>query len=256
MSLVTTEALVLHAFDYLESSRIIRLATREVGVLSVLARGARSSNRRFGLGLDLFASGVAQLHVRPGRDLHALGGFDLTSARSALGADLGRFASASAAAELALRFAAGGEPGELFVELTQAFDRIAAAPSSAAIDVGLAVAWHLVGALGFAPAVDQCARCHADLDAEASVTFSHAAGGAACAGCAGAVPRGRVLPPEARRALARWSAGGDVALPDDAARRAHLRLLREFLEQHLADGRPLRALASWERQVAGAGVTG
>ena len=34
-----TDALVLHLFDYLESSRIVRVATRELGVQSVLARG-------------------------------------------------------------------------------------------------------------------------------------------------------------------------------------------------------------------------
>ncbi len=256
MPLVTTDALVLHAFDYLESSRIIRMVTRDAGLVSVLARGARSSNRRFGLGLDLFASGVAQLHVRAGRELHALGGFDVTAARGAIATDLGRFASASALSEFALRFAAGGEPGELFAELTAGFDRLAAAPASAAVDVGLAVAWHLVVALGFAPALDQCARCHAPIDPSLPVTFSHAAGGATCAGCAGAVPRGRQLPPEPRAAIRDWTAGTGHALADDAARRAHLRLLREFLEQHLTDGRPLRALASWERQVAGAGAAG
>jgi DNA repair protein RecO (recombination protein O) len=254
MTLVTTDALVLHTFDYLESSRIIRMATRETGLVSVLARGARSAKRGFGLGLDLFASGVAQLHVRAGRELHALGGFDLTSARGAIATDLGRFAAASAVAELALRFAAGGEPGELFAELTHAFDRLASAPPPAAIDEGLAAGWHLVVVLGFAPAVDHCARCRSHVDPSLAVTFSHAAGGATCANCAGGVPRGRVLPPDARLALERWTAGQAHPLPDDVARRAHLRLLREFLEQHLGDGRPLRALASWERQVAGAGA--
>ena len=34
---------------------------------------------------------------------------------------------------------------------------------------------------------------------------------------------------------------------DTAARRAHQRLLREFLSEHLTDGRPLRAYEVWER---------
>src|SRR5205085_1102119 len=83
-SLVVTEATVLHVFDYLESSRIFRLVTREAGVRSVLARGARRSTRRFGSALDLFAQGTAQLHVKPGRDLDTLGGFDVERARPAL----------------------------------------------------------------------------------------------------------------------------------------------------------------------------
>jgi recombinational DNA repair protein (RecF pathway) len=35
MSLITTDAIVLHAVPYLESSRILRLATREAGVWAV-----------------------------------------------------------------------------------------------------------------------------------------------------------------------------------------------------------------------------
>ena len=55
MSTLVTEAIVLHAFDYLETSRIIRLMTREAGVQSVLARGARNSRKRFGNAGDLFS---------------------------------------------------------------------------------------------------------------------------------------------------------------------------------------------------------
>src|SRR6266446_6483311 len=69
MPLLATDAIVLHSFDYLESSRIFRLVTRDGGVRSVLAKGARRSSRRFGSALDLFAQGSAQLYAKPGRDL-------------------------------------------------------------------------------------------------------------------------------------------------------------------------------------------
>ena len=42
MAPYTTEAVVLHAFDYLESSRIVKLLTRDLGLRSALARGART----------------------------------------------------------------------------------------------------------------------------------------------------------------------------------------------------------------------
>src|SRR5262245_11311442 len=103
MALVT-DAIVLHAFDYLESSRILKLATREAGVRSVLARGARRSKGRFGSALDLFAQGSAELHVKHGRELDTLSGFDVTRARPLLAGHLERFSGASAIAELVLRF--------------------------------------------------------------------------------------------------------------------------------------------------------
>ncbi|MCC6774365.1 MAG: DNA repair protein RecO [Gemmatimonadaceae bacterium] len=250
MPLVMTDAVVLHAFDYLESSRIIRLATRDAGLQSVLARGARSSSRRFGLGLDLFASGVAQIQLRPGRELQQLDGFDLTSSRDPIARDLERFAAASALAELALRFADGDEPGDLYATLIAALDAVAAAPGDRARDVGLAAAWHLVAGFGFAPVLTRCCRCELLLADEDTATFSHGAGGCACRACAPLLPRGRPLPPEARAALRAWTTGTvgtDWPVIETAMRRAHLRLLREFLEQHLNDGRPLRAFETWER---------
>ena len=95
MSLLVTDAIVLHAFDYLESSRIIRMLTREAGVQSALARGARKSRGRYGTALDLFAEGSAQLYVKPNRELHNLAGFEISQTRSDLAADIGRFTAAS-----------------------------------------------------------------------------------------------------------------------------------------------------------------
>ena len=74
MPLLVSEAIVLHGFDYLESSRIVKLVTRDAGMRSALAKGARKSRRRFGSGLDLFGQGTAFLHTRPGRELDTLSG--------------------------------------------------------------------------------------------------------------------------------------------------------------------------------------
>src|SRR5262245_16714093 len=153
MTLVVTEAIVLHAFDYLESSRIVRLLTRDAGVRSVLARGARSSRRRFGAALDLYAQGSAELHTKPGRDLDTLGGFDITRSRSELGARLERFAGAGAIAELALRFGYDAADVGLFDTVAAAFDALAAAPGDRARDLTLAAAWRILFELGVAPTI-------------------------------------------------------------------------------------------------------
>ena len=104
MEPLVTEAIVLHAFDYLETSRIIRLMTREAGVQSVLARGARGSKKRFGSAMDLFAQGLVEIHMRPNRELQALTSFEVTRARPQLATDVGRFTAGSMIAELALRW--------------------------------------------------------------------------------------------------------------------------------------------------------
>ncbi len=248
MALLATDAIVLHAFDYLESSKILRLVTRDGGVRSVLAKGARRSSRRFGTALDLFAQGSAQLYAKPGRDLDTLSGFDVTRSRPALGEDMGRFAGASAIAELTLRFGRDAADSGLFDAVTDALDALAAARSDEALTATLASAWRIVAELGFAPAVDVCGECHVKLADDATVLFSHRAGGALCQRCGRLAPAGRVLPADARASLRRFLVG-DAGVPlSDTATRAHQRLLREFLAEHLTDGRPLRALEMWEEQ--------
>ena len=249
MSLVVTDAVVLHAFNYLESSRVLRLATREHGVQSVLAKGARRSQRRFGSAVDLFAEGQAQYYAKAGRDLHTLGSFDVTRARMALGADLERFAAAAALAELVLRFARDeSEPG-WYATLVDALDALGAAPPAAAAETGVAGAWQLIAALGFAPTVDDCASCHDPVEPDRPARFSHPAGGTLCDRCGRMAGVGRVLPAEARGALRGWLRAAELrpAMEQDPASvRAHQRLLREFLREHLMDGRPLHAFESWE----------
>ena len=248
MPLVATDATVLHAFPYMESSRILRLATRELGVVSVLAKGARKAQRRFGTALDLFADGEAQFYTKPGRDLQTLGGFDVTRARLALGTDLDRFAAAAAIAELVLHLAHDEAQPTWYGALVAALDAVALAPAGHARVAGLAGAWQLVGAFGVAPTVDVCVQCHAALAADQPVRFSHPAGGALCARCA-RVGGGRPLPADARALLRGWLAAdvpGDVPPLDERTARAHQRLLREYLREHLTDGRPLRAFEAWE----------
>jgi DNA repair protein RecO (recombination protein O) len=246
MSLVVTEAIVLHAFDYLESSRILRLVTRDAGVRSVLARGARRSRKRFGTALDLYAQGVAELHVKPGRELDTLASFDVSHARPQLAGELGRFTGASTIAELTLRFVRDAADPALFTAVADALDAIGAAKAGAAREATLAGSWRVLAELGVAPAVDSCAECHASIAEGSTAMFSHPAGGALCTRCSRLARSGRVLPASARTALRAWLSGQLVDLSNDAELRAHQRLLREFLREHLADDRPLRAFDVWE----------
>jgi len=242
-----TDAVVLHAFDYLETSRILRLATREAGVQSVLARGARRPKSRYGTALDLFASGTAEIYVKPGRELHTLASFDVSRSRGQLAADLERFTAASAIAELAMRFGTSEGHADLYDALVMTLEAIGDSPANASIDAALAGAWHIVSEMGFAPALDSCASCHAAIADDAAASFSHPAGGVLCQRCTSLAGTSRVLPADARAALRAWVVGARAMLTDGPSRRAHQRLLREFLSQHLADGRPLRAYDIWER---------
>jgi DNA repair protein RecO (recombination protein O) len=252
MPSLRTDAVVLHVFNYLETSRILRVATREAGVQSVLARGARRAKSRYGTALDLFASGTAEIFIKPGRDLHTLASFDVTRSRGHLAGDLDRFTAASAIVELAMRFATSESHTELYDALIVTLDAIAESPLAASIDAALGGAWHLVAQMGFAPTLEVCASCHTPVADDGIVSFSHPAGGALCHRCASLASNARQLPRDARASLRAWVQGLRAPLADDLSRRAHQRLLREFLSEHLADGRPMRAYDVWERSGWGA----
>ena len=247
MTLVVTEAIVLHAFDYLESSRILKLVTRDAGVRSVLARGAKRSRKRFGTALDLYAEGTAELQMKTGRDLDTLSSFDVARARPQLAAQLSRFTAASTVAELTLRFARDDADPALYDAVAGALDEIALAGEDRVRDIALSAAWRILAELGVAPTVDACAECHAPIDAEAPAMFSHPAGGSLCARCAHLSRAGRTLPAWARGALRDWLSGTPHPLSEPNDVRAHQRLLREFVREHLDDSRPLKAFDVWER---------
>jgi len=247
MTQIVTDAIVLHAFDYLESSRILRLVTREGGVRSVLARGARKSRKRFGAALDLYAQGTADLQTKPGRELDTLVAFDVVRARHQLAADLARFAGASMIAELTLRFARDAADSGLFDTVESTLDTLTAAPATRAPDAALGGAWRLLAELGVAPTIDDCAECHSAIPADASATFSHRAGGTLCERCGRLARAGRLLPPSARDALRAWLSAEGYVVTGPNEIRAHQRVLREFVREHLADDRPLNAFDVWER---------
>ncbi len=245
MPLIATEAIVLHAFNYLESSRIVRLATRDAGLVSVVARGARRPKSAFGA-LDLFAHGIAQISLRPNRDLHTLTGFDMASSRAALGTALPRFMAAAMLTELVLRFGHEESARDLFAPLAAGLDMLQSDAGQDSIAIALAGAWQLVATMGFAPTIDDCANCHLGVATDAAAPFDLRAGGVLCENCGSTGAVRRTLPPSARAALRAWLSGDSYTLSDVSTRKAHRRLLREFLAEHLSDVRQLTAFAAWD----------
>lgn len=242
--LVTTPAVILRTYAYGDTSRIVRLATRDAGLQSVIAKGAMRARSRFGGRLQVLSEGVAQIHHRATRDLQTLSDFDVVDQHVALAADLRRFAAGAALAELHLRAAHEEPQPPLFDTLVEALRRLGEAASDRVPYVGLAALWHAVGVIGFGPETEACVRCGRVLDADAS--FALAEGGLLCAACGRGGDRGRLRAAD-QAALRAFCAGRSegVELP---ARHltAHRRLLGRFIRRHVTDDAPLPALAFWE----------
>lgn len=242
---VTTPAIVLSTLRYGETSRIVRLATRDYGVRSAIAKGALRPGSRFGAALQPMSEGVAHLHLADHRDLHLLTAFDLTRLRAGLAGRMDRFAAASAAAELVVRFGATDPMPETYALLAGGFDLLEAAPEVAVEPIALRVLWQLVCALGFTPSLDSCVRDGAPLPPTGDLAFSAGEGGGLCAACAAGAGATR-LPEAGRQQLAAFlDPAADLPALDAAWLAAHRRLLARFIRHHLAEGAELPALDFW-----------
>ena len=245
MAVVSTPAIVLHAFRYGDTSKIVRLATRDFGVQSAIAKGASRAKSRFGARLQFLSQGTAQLYLRQTRDLQTLAAFDISAQRAELALDVSRYAAAAALAELVLRLSPAERHPEIFDLLSQSLDRLAAVSSTEVPAEGVAALWSMVTALGFSPALEACARDARPLPAGAA-RFSVAEGGFLCAGC-GAAGEGAILTAEDRAALLRLVAGVSTVTLSPTRLAAHRRLLVRFVRRHAAEERDLNALDFWER---------
>ena len=246
MPLVVVRSLVLQSFPYSETSKILRLFTREAGLRSVIAKGALRPRSRFGGVLEPFTEGSAHFHLKEGRDLHTLSGFDLIRSRQALGRDLVAFAGASLVAELVMRFATEEPHEDLWDAVQESLDAIMTAEGQGTERAALAAAWHVVALLGFAPQTEMCIACGRALDDDEPVRFDAEGGGTTCRECR---PAGRILDAATRREL-RDMLLGDVPEASRGERSAHRALLRTYLPAQFQHERPLRSLELFLQQLA------
>jgi DNA repair protein RecO (recombination protein O) len=248
MPVALTPAIVLSSLRYSESSKIVRLATRDLGVQSAIAKGARRPKSRFGASLQVLSEGQAQLYLKERRELHTLAAFDLIRVPVGIAGDLERYAVASSLAEVMVRFAPADPHPESFDLLRDALGVLDAAPAADVQAAGLRAVWQLVSALGFAPSLDDCVHCGAAAEPTGEVAFSPGDGGVVCSRCAGPGAPVR-LPERARRDLAALLApAGQLPLLDFPHFVAHQRLLGRYVRYHLGEGAELPALDFWTRR--------
>jgi DNA repair protein RecO (recombination protein O) len=246
MGPVTTPAIILGSLRYGDTSKIVRLATRDLGIRSALAKGALRPKSRFGASLQLLSEGVAHLYLKDTRDLQTLAAFDLTHLRSGLVVDLPRFAGAAAIGEVAWRFSPAEAHPDSYDLLSGALSVLESAPAEAVEVLTLRMLWRLVSVLGFAPALERCARDGAPLSPEGPLRFSATEGGGLCARCDEGQGTTLLSPGDRADLDALVRADADLPILDDRHAAAHRRLFARFLRYHLAEGGPLPALAFWE----------
>ncbi|HEV8356454.1 MAG TPA: DNA repair protein RecO [Gemmatimonadales bacterium] len=242
---VSTPAIILATLRYGETSKIARLATRDLGIQSAIAKGASRPKSRFGAALHLLSEGQATLYPSRSSDLHTLASFDPQHVWVGLAERMDRFATASLLSELMLRFAPAGPHPESYDLFRDALALLDAAPAAAVEPLGLRALWRLVAVLGFAPALDACARDGDPIPPGRPACFSAQDGGVLCARCAPSVVGARLAAADRADLVAFLEPAAALPSPDERHLAAHRRLLERYVHHHLGEGAPLPALAFW-----------
>jgi DNA repair protein RecO (recombination protein O) len=245
---VSTPAIVLSTLRYSETSKIVRLATREHGVQSVIAKGALRPRSRFGAALQLLSEGQAQFLLREHHELHLLTSFDLRRLHVGLATELERYAVACALGEVMLRFAPPDPHPESFDLLRHALEQLEIAPLSGVEPLGYRLLWQMVRVLGFEPSLEACVIDGTPLAGTGPLPFSTREGGALCPVCA--TQYGATLLPEQARAdlVAMMDPGLALPVLDAKHGASHRRLLARYIRYHLGEGAELPALEFWTQR--------
>jgi DNA repair protein RecO (recombination protein O) len=258
MATLETQALVLRVVDFGESDRIAHLLTPHTARLTVIAKGAKRSKRRFAGTLDLFQLLDVRIERRRPTAMARLEQAKLLDLFAPLRRHPKRFALACHLAELVDRLApeavGGREARELFATALAVFGAAAARDPDARLRTLLEL--RVLAAVGLTPELRNCVRCGRDALAAASetVAFHVGEGGPVCAGCGRSEDATLALHPGTLRALAQG-----MRLPFDRLDRLALgreptaearALLERFLRFHvgfeLRSQRVLEALAAAE----------
>lgn len=248
MAVLQSDAIVLSAIRYGETSKIVRLATRDHGVISAIAKGASRPKSRFGGALQILSHGLA--HWIPPRhgELNTLTAFDLSRLPISLGEALPRYAAAIALAEVVQRFVSTEPDASVFEGLSLGLLRLEAAGDACVEAEGLRSLWLVLGILGFSPAVEACVLDGTVVAPGERFAFSASEGGALCDQCARSRPAHWLERADYEDLVALLDP--DAPLPGLDARHAtaHRRLLARFVQHQVAEGADLPALEFWLRE--------
>jgi len=183
VALVRAEGIVLKTYPLGDTSRIVVAYTRELGMVRLVAKGARKTPGRFGFSLEPLSRSRFVFYHKADRELHLLSQADTIEPTGSRLAQLTRLAHAQAAAELIDRLVWGEEPHpELFDLLAQLLGAVSRAPEASLPALTIAFDLQVASLMGYRPRLDACAGCGAPMSPRR--LFSPARGGLLCDRCA------------------------------------------------------------------------
>ena len=245
--IVTTEAVVLSKMKYRDTSKILRLYTREFGKMSVIAKGARDTKSKFRSALEPMNYVSAVIYKNDNRELQLLSQCDVVKSFHHLSEDMEKMFAAMTALELVDVIAHDEERNEtLFQLLLNHIDTVNSATKSTIVALYY-FETKLSELLGFKPDLHVCSYCQKRMDEDMAEngSYSLTSDGVLCKECSN-ISGVNTISPSALRVLQRLQEVESL----DSIMNLHLtsplreevgRSLRQHLRKHLEGFRGLRS---------------
>jgi len=181
-----TQIIILHRYPYGDSSWIVKALSPDVGVLSLLVKGAKSKNSQFKTGIDPLAHSEIEIHYNRYK-----GNSSLIIPKEAylqnyfpkMRSNLQSLASAQLMAEILLKL--GNEKSHAAEEFKWLLNNLEYLELNTIEENSLSLWLHkLCDILGYAPTLSKCGQCGQEL-LQGPADLWPALGGAVCKSCLG-----------------------------------------------------------------------
>jgi DNA repair protein RecO (recombination protein O) len=189
MPLVSDRCICLRKTEYSETSQILTLLSRRLGIVRVMAKGAHRRTKagasRFDGGIDLLDVGHAVFSDDSSRELSLLTDWKLEDGHLPLRNSLRALYLAVYAGELLGLVLEEHDPHPALFDMMERL--LADLPTSAIEESFLAFELDLLREAGFMPELGICVSCGAPVGDRDGVYFSPSRGGVICGKCYGSV---------------------------------------------------------------------
>ena len=195
VSIEKTEAVVLRAVNYRDSSKIVTFYTKRYGKMSAMAKGARNPKSKFGSLFQPLNYLQIVFYRRADRELQYVSSSDFVKYFKSLTSDVDRLSIAMSLIEITDRVMHDEEENEkifnLLVDSLSALDSADAFPRNTFAHFGL----NLADGLGFTPDFSSCLICGkpVNLETERKVYYVVEKGSPVCETCSANLNDGFLL---------------------------------------------------------------
>jgi DNA repair protein RecO (recombination protein O) len=251
--IVSTDAVVLHAMKYGESSKIVTLYTRKYGKLKVIAKGVRTAKNKVGASLEPMTIASAVFYKKQNRELSLLSKCEIGTPLKNIFAVEEKMAAGLALIELlSMTMHDEHEDEPLYCSVVETLCEIDRAEKNP-VNILIAFMMSFIHRLGLSLRLEHCVHCATRMDETVGgARFQLSEGTVVCAGCAAtSAHSGMPLSLGSLKAMLYMLR---VPLPQatgvtlsTAARDEVLEVLQAFTRYHIPGMKPLRSLSLFYR---------